>query len=316
MHGLEKITYPCSIDSSFQPAYRLLASGSDARPLLVALHTWSCSCDTGIERYYELCREKNWHLIYPEFRGMNNTPAACGSDLVVADIADAALYMQQNHAVDSSRVYLSGGSGGGHATLLLAGRRPELWAAASAWCPISDIVAWHRQCLNTRHRAYAEHIEQACGGNPMSDASAMQEAVKRSPLTYLKNASAVPLDISTGIHDGHTGSVPVSQAIHAYNLLASEIDRIATADIEYIVSQEQVPEHLLWTEEDPAFGENKVYLRKQSNLVRLSIFEGGHDLLSWPAFDWLEKQRKGKPADWTSGKPFAEKGAAENQLSH
>ncbi len=315
MNSLEKITYPCSIDNSFQPAFRLLASGTSPRPLLVALHTWSCTCETGIERYTELCRQKNWHLIYPDFRGPNNTPQACGSDLVVADIADAAIYMQKNFAVDSSRVYLSGGSGGGHATLLVAGRRPELWAAASAWCPISDIAAWHRECLDTRHHGYAEQIELACGGSPLNKAAAWQEALKRSPLTYLQNASGVPLDISTGIHDGHTGSVPVSQAIQAYNLLAAPPDKIGQEDIEYIVTHERVPQPLLWADHDPAFGAYKVYLRKQSNLVRLSLFEGGHDLLSWPTFDWLERQQKGHAADWATGKPWPKESSGSKALS-
>ncbi len=315
MHGIEKITYPCSIDSSFQPAFRLLASGTSPRPLLVALHTWSCNCEKGIDRYYQLCREKNWHLIYPDFRGANITPEGCGSDLVVSDIEDAAVYMQRNFAVDASRTYLSGGSGGGHATLLVLGRRPAIWAAASAWCPISDIAAWHRECLNTRHQGYSGHIELVCGGSPLVKASAWEEALKRSPLMYLKNASGVPLDISAGIHDGHTGSVPVSQAIHAYNLLAAENEQISQEDIAYIVTNERVPTHLLWPGQDPAFGSNKVYLRKQSNLVRFSLFEGGHDLLSWPAFDWLERQQKGQTADWASGKPKPENPPGDNQLS-
>lgn len=316
MVGLKKINYPCTIDNSLQPAYCLLASGAAARPLLVALHTWSSTCEIGIENYYDLCREKNWHLIYPEFRGPNNTPSACGSDLVVSDIADAAIYMCSSHAVDESRVYLCGGSGGGHATLLIVGRRPELWTAASAWCPISDVAAWHRECLHTRHQGYAAHIEKACGGSPLNCAAAWKEALQRSPLTYLKKTCPVPVDINTGIHDGHTGSVPISHAIHAYNLLASREDEITDEDIKYMVDRERVPEHLLWSEEDQAYGSKKVYLRKQSNMVRLSLFEGGHDLISWAAFEWLERQQKGKPADWANGKAAAEKVAPEKKLGH
>lgn len=315
MTNLEKIFYPCHIDSSLQPAFCQPATGSSPRPLLVALHTWSYNCEIGIERYTELCRQKNWHLIYPEFRGPNNTPSGCGSDLAVADIADAALFMQKNNAVDASRIYLTGGSGGGHATLLVAARRPEIWAAASAWCPISDLAAWHRECLKTRHKGYSEHIERACGGSPINHAAAWQEALKRSPLTYLQNACGLPLDISTGIHDGHSGSVPVSQAIHAYNLLAAPEDRISDEDIEYMVIKELVPEHLRWPDQDPAFGGYTVYLRKQSRLVRLSLFEGGHDMLNWPAFDWLERQQKGKVADWAAGEPWLEHPEGSNALS-
>lgn len=315
MPELETITYPCSIDNSLQPAFRLLATGSAPRPLLVALHTWSWNFEKGVERYVELCRVKNWHLIYPDFRGPNNRPESCGSDLVVADITDAAIYMQREYAVDPARVYLSGGSGGGHATLLLAGRRPDIWAAASAWCPISDIAAWHRECLNTRFHAYAEHIELACGGSPLNNAKAWAEALKRSPLTWLKAASALPLDINTGIHDGHTGSVPVSQAIHAFNLLADPRDRISQQDLQMIVDGEKVPEHLRWPEQDPSFGPYTVYLRKQSRNVRLTLFEGGHDLLTGPAFEWLDQQAKGREAVWATGKAGPENTSAGNELS-
>ncbi|MFA6930208.1 MAG: prolyl oligopeptidase family serine peptidase [Lentisphaeria bacterium] len=315
MQNLQKITYPCSIDNSLQPAYQLLASGTSPRPLLVALHTWSGNYENGIERYVDLCRQKNWHLIYPNFRGPNNTPDACGSDLVTVDIGDAAIFMQKNFLVDPSRIYLSGGSGGGHATLLVAGRYPEIWAAASAWCPISDIAAWHRECLDTRHQGYADHIELACGGNPTTHAKAWSEALKRSPLTYLKNAANLPLDINTGIHDGHTGSVPISQAIHAYNLLANRDEQIAQQDIDWMLAEEKVPKHLRWLENDPAFGTYLVYLRKQSKRVRLTLFEGGHDLLIWPALDWLERQKKGQQPDWTPGKPNPTSASGNNELS-
>ena len=62
-------------------------------------------------------------------------------------------------------IYIIGGSGGGHAALLLAARYPELWTAVSAWCPISDIAAWHKQCQDRALR-YAKDIEQICGGDP------------------------------------------------------------------------------------------------------------------------------------------------------
>jgi hypothetical protein len=210
--------------------------------------------------------------------------------------------MLQECSADPSAIYLLGGSGGGHCSLLLAGRRPDLWTAVSSWCPISDIALWHQESTE-RNSGYATHIEQACGGNPAESAEALKEARLRSPLTWLKNAvGKLPIDISTGIHDGHTGSVPVGQAIRAFNALAAENDRISDEDIDFIEKTETVPDHLKAKEQDPAFGTRTIYLRKVSGMVRLTLFEGGHEAFPAVAAEWLARQSEGHPADWTAGK--------------
>ncbi len=305
MNAATTISYFCKFDKSMQKAQFLAAEGDEPRPLLVGLHTWSYTYTKGADGYIKLCQEKNWNLIFPDFRGPNWNVDGCGSELVVSDLEDAVAYMKKTVKVDPKRVYLVGGSGGGHCSLLMAGRRPDLWSAVSAWCPISDVAAWHQQCLAIGNfKEYSEHIEQSCGGNPATDQAARKEATKRSPLTWLPNATNVTLDISTGIHDGHTGSVPISQAINAYNVLAAPEDRIADADIQFMVDNESVPPHLAATDadQDPALG-RVIHLRKQSNNVRLTLFEGGHDLIPYAAVAWLEKQQSGTAPDWSTGKP-------------
>lgn len=311
MSAVQEILYPCKIDRSMQEAQFFSASGSEPRPLIVCLHTWSYDHrQKTFARYAELAQIKNWHMIFPKFRGPNWLPEGCGSEMVVSDLEDAVSYVKSTVAVDFSRVYLTGGSGGGHCSLLMAGRRPDLWTAVSAWCPISDLALWHTQS-KIRKNAYAEHIETACGGIPGESGSALREARKRSPLTWLSNAAGiVPIDIGTGIHDGHTGSVPVGQAIRAFNLLAAPEDRISEADIAFIEEKEQIPGHLAAYFEDPAYGDRKIHLRKQSRLVRLTLFEGGHDMLPEPAFDWLGRQSAGRTPDWSAGKAFTAFGNA------
>ena len=56
---------------------------------------------------------------------------------------DAIAYARSTTAVDARRIYLIGGSGGGHMALMMAQAAPELWAGVSAWVPISDLAAWH-----------------------------------------------------------------------------------------------------------------------------------------------------------------------------
>ena len=301
--SVREITFFSEADGSMQPALFCPAQGDGPRPLVVALHTWSYGMAGGGEKFFPGCAKRNWHCIYPEFRGPNWRPEACGSDLVVSDLAGAVAYVKANYPVDDSRVFLVGGSGGGHASLLLAGRHPELWTAAAAWCPISDIAKWHDSCLKVeRDKAYSEHIRLACGGDPSKDAAAYGEAMKRSPVTYLAAARGKTIiDIGTGIHDGHTGSVPVSQSIEAFNLLAAGPDRIGEADIEYMVRHEAVPEHLRFDGEDPAYGEHRVLMRRVSGMVRLTIFEGGHDILPGASLGFFDHQRRGAAPVWDSG---------------
>ncbi len=308
---MQELTYPCKIDSSMQQAFVHFADSSSPRPLLVALHTWSNDHRNGYELYSKYCIDNDWNMIYPEFRGPNWTSKACCSQYVVSDLEDAVAFMKLVANVDPTRIYLTGGSGGGHCSLYLAGRRPDLWTAVSAWCPISDVAAWYSQCKGTRFNLYAEHIELAMG-NVTEDENAAEEARLRSPLTWLQNAMELPVDISTGIHDGHTGSVPVSQALNAYNALALPEDRIRSDYIDYIVQNEALPEELEGMHaEDPSYKGRKIILRRASRNVRLTLFEGTHEIFAATACQWLAKQVRGQKPDWSAGTDCTEDGPTE-----
>lgn len=297
-----------SYDGSCQPAY-FLPPPPDAcgpAPLLVCLHTWSFGLEN--RTYSALganeASQRGWAMIAPEFRGPNDHPTACGSDAAVSDIADAvgfALSAAPNR-IDPDRVYLIGASGGGHAALLMAGRHPGLWAGVCAGCPISDLARWHEEtsrssCGNNR---YAHMLEQVCGGTP---AGKNDEYLHRSPLAFLGNASGLPVDICEGIHDGHGAfSVPVGHSIRAFNALADDADQIDEETISEIERSETIPQEMRFKGKDPFFGkEAPVLLRRVSRNVRLTLFEGGHAFNFAHGVDWLSRQRRGRPADWSIG---------------
>ena len=310
---VEKVFVPSSADNSFQDAYFCQAEVSGPRPLLVGLHTWSMYYRDGFDRFRDVCEKMGWDLIYPNFRGPNWTSQAMGSHYVVTDIMDARQYAIEHSDIDQERIYLAGGSGGGHASLLMAGRTPKAWAGISSWCPISDVEAWHDQCLPKEGcRPYAMEVEAAVGGNPNENLLAHLRCEERSPLTWLPAAAnQVTLDINTGIHDGHTGSVPVSHAVRAFNAVASPEDRIAESDIQTMVETQTVPSHLRWNGTDPAYGKYTVLLRRVSGRVRLTLFEGGHDLVLPAALAFLDKCRYHQQPDWSPRQPVLPFGDSE-----
>ena len=289
-----EIKYSSNADNSKQPAlyYKPLESVS-ARPLLVGLHTWSGDYKQGSSAVYaNWCIEKKWNFIHPNFRGPNRRPEATGSELVVADILGAVEYAMKNGFVDERRIYLVGASGGGYASLLMAGRAPEVWAGVSAWVPISDLAKWHTETSKRKLR-YASEIEKSIGGKPISGSKPAAEAKKRSAITYLPHAKGVAIDINAGITDGHNGSVPISHSLEAFNVLATPEDRLPAEVIAGFVKTAKVPPILIGQAPvDASYGKNRVLFRRESGAVRVTIFQGGHEIIPQAALQWLEKQKR------------------------
>lgn len=264
-------------------------STSEPHPLVVFLHPWSgnYTYKTGIGMA-QGCIQNGWAYIQPNFRGPNNRPEALGSELAIADIANAVAYARQNGKIDPRRIYLAGASGGGHAAMLAIGRLPGLFAAVSAWVPITDIAAWYKQCRDSNHPEYVRDIEAACQGAPVAGSPSEKEAEARSPLTHLAKAGPILVDLNTGIHDGHKGnSVPISHTILAYNLLAKPEDRFSEADIARMISEEAIPSELLFKGVDTSYSPRKVLLRRSSGNVRVTVTDGKHEIIVPAALAWL-----------------------------
>jgi len=304
--GISEIQYHSAADNTQQPALFYAPPTEEKKPLLVALHTWSSNYKQSEPDYARWCIQNGWCFIHPDFRGPNWTPQALGSELVVEDIVSAVRHMETNCQVDTNRIYLIGVSGGGHAALLMAGRRPDIWAGVSAWCGISDVGRWWQE--HSGQSGYSANVVAACGGNPQTNTAAAAECAKRSPLAYLKNAGAVNLDINAGVKDGHAGSVPFTQSLRAFNAVAPANDRIEEADIEQYYRDMKVPAHLAGLavkETDALYGRRQPLFRKTSQNVRVTIFEGGHEIIPTAALNWLAQQRKGSPAVWDIKSPIS-----------
>jgi len=176
--------------------------------------------------------------------------------------------------------------------MLMAGRHPDVWAAASAWVGISDLVAWHRFHADG---PYGEMIRKSCGGRPGDSAEVDDEYRERSPLTFLAGAVDLPLDIAAGVHDGHHGSVPIHHSLDAFNVVAKAAGEQSVGDdeIEQLSSETRRLAMPLDSDlaEDRALG-RRIYLRRQAAASRVTIFEGDHEGIATAAFDWLARHDK------------------------
>lgn len=271
------------------------AQGAPA-PLLVALHTWSSDFkqSTGGD-YLKECQKRGWVMIHPDFRGPNRRPEACASELAVQDVLDAVAYAKAHARVDERRIYVVGASGGGYMALVMAHRTPKLWDGVSSWVPISDLAAWHRECSQAKPpRGYYRDVEKVCGGPPSAATEA--EYRNRSPLFYLSAAKGVTLDVNAGIHDGHTGSVPISHTLRAFNVLAEAngcTDKtLAESDIAAMTSTRKVPESLAAERDAEPGRKHKVLFIRMAGPARVVIFEGGHQIDVPAALNWLAQRRK------------------------
>jgi pimeloyl-ACP methyl ester carboxylesterase len=333
--AISTVKVTSSLDGSEQPSLfyncstplSSSSSSSSRYPLLIALHTWSADYRQGGGQivFAEWCIQQQWHLLHPNFRGPNDgtTRDACGSDRAIQDILDAVQYVTETtQTVDPDRIYVVGVSGGGHMALLLASQYPQRWAGVSAWAAISDLHRWWKErasessssaeCPNHTHfQKYARDIEAVVGGKPDgSDQAVMDECQRRSPVTYLSalTTECVSLDINAGIRDGRKGgSVPFSHSLYAFDALCSSDDAVGEEWIQDFYRNAKVPDstrHFGTSDDgakpgnDPFYPHRDIHYRRTVGNSRVTIFEGGHEILQGAALNWLCHQRRTMPTCW------------------
>ncbi len=313
--GVREVHYRSDGDDSMQPALIWIPESEQPVPLLVALHTWSSDYRQagGEVQYAKWCQQAGWAFIHPNFRGINKTPEAMGSDLVVADIRSAVEFTKSETSVDVNRIYCIGVSGGGHASMLMAAREPELWAGVSAWCGISDIAAWHHQCKGTSFDRYATMIESALGGAPDASTELHDAAWHRSPLNWIAKADRLPpLDLNHGINDGRAGSVPFTHSMLAFHAAVPASAALNVDAVEELYQTRTVPgelQRINAAKPDSLYGNHVPIFRRTVGTSRLTLFDGGHEIVHEAALNWLAAQAKGRPVNWNPNRsiPFTVK---------
>ncbi len=268
---------------------------SQPTPLFVFLHSWSSDYTQDNTKWFMECVKHRWIWLHPNFRGINQSPKACGSKFARQDILDAIALARETWNVDEERIYMAGVSGGGHMSLLMAGHHPDSFSAVSSWVGPTDLAEWHRfHMKNGKPQKYAQMIEASLSGPPGELVERDADYKDRSPVFHLHQTRDLPVSIWAGIEDGHSGSVPVSHSLRAFNAIAKGrgTELISETTIQELVAKKPLssaqPEP---TKINETLG-RKIHLRRTSGPSMVTIFEGGHESIPTAAFEWLKKQKR------------------------
>jgi hypothetical protein len=164
-------------------------------------------------------------------------------------------------------------------SMLMASYYPNKFSAVSSWVGISDLEKWHASTqLKPETLHYAKELERCIGGLPNTSDAIKNELKMRSPIYHLAKAADVPLDINTGVHDGHTGSVPVSQSFEAFNVIlrAKHKPEIPSGEITKWTATGLEEKEYPAVINDDSYS-RKILFRSQIDNSRLTIFEGAHE---------------------------------------
>jgi len=286
----EEIAITSSVDGTTQPAIFYKSTGTQPNPLVVSLHTWSGGYDQKDTLAWQ-CISNNYNYIHPHFRGPNNTFEACGSPLAISDIEDAIAYAIDNSNADTNNIHIVGVSGGGYATLLAYMNCKHPVRSFSAWVPLSNLIDWYYESEGRRNK-YGRDIAQATTGKSFTKTYYFDptEARKRSPIfmtTPIEDRVNSKLLLFAGVHDGYTGSVPVTHSINFYNKIVKDYD---SHESEFLVKTDEIIQLLTYRgtpdlKKDSLENRAIHYRNSYDDKIQIILFEGSHEMLSNIALD-------------------------------
>ena len=158
---------------------------------------------------------QGWLVLEPNYRGSNNLgnafEIAINQDAGAGpgrDVMAGVEMLKRRGVVDASRIAVGGWSYGGYMTSWLIGNYPEVWKAAVAGAPVTDIVDQYTLSDNNVMRAEQYGPSPYVGDNLKSYAA-------QSPITYAWRVKAPTLIMS----DVGDWRVTTTQAYKLYHAL-------------------------------------------------------------------------------------------------
>jgi len=166
----------------------------------------------------------------------------------------------------------------------------------SAWVAITDLVKWFYESEG-RKSGYSKDISKVTGGwtDEKNYSVGLEEAIQRSPYymkTPVEKRKFSKLNIYAGIHDGYTGSVPITHSLLFYNKVVKDFD---PAEEKALIPDQDILEMItsrnFKNKPGASIGNRLIHYEKSYNdRIRIVIFEGGHEQLIDVALGNLERK--------------------------
>lgn len=177
--------------------------------------------------------------------------------------------------------------------LMVAAKHPELFAGVSIWAAMTNLRDWHQEMMLRTFKDYTHQLEVAFGGLPSEKPSTYW---LRSPVSKTDRLKDTPIDLNAGITDGHHGTVAISHSLNFFNAICAKHDRLSVDIARKLMEgkQEQFPSNEIVYRPpiDPIYGAKRVLFRRESENIRLTIFDGDHEMITDAAIDWLSHRSR------------------------
>jgi dipeptidyl aminopeptidase/acylaminoacyl peptidase len=185
-------------------------------PLVLYIHGGPTSTSLeGFSPAPQIFAAHGWLVLEPNYRGSNNAGNAFQTAIVRdagagpgRDVMAGVALLEQRGLVDETRIAVSGWSYGGYMTSWLLGNYPQVWRAAVAGAPVTDLVDQYTLSDN--------NIQRSAGYGPSPFVGdALKAYAAMSPITYAWRIRAPTLIMS----DVGDWRVTTTQAYKLYHAL-------------------------------------------------------------------------------------------------
>jgi dipeptidyl aminopeptidase/acylaminoacyl peptidase len=193
-------------------------------PLVVYIHGGPVAASLqGFSTGPQIFAAHGWLVFEPNYRGSDDAGDAFQTAIIHdasagpgRDIMAGLAALEARGLVDKTRIAVSGWSYGGLMTSWLIGNYPDVWRAAVAGAPVTDLVDQYTLSDNNVQRAVAY------GPSPFVGAEAMKAYAAQSPITYAWRVKAPTLIMS----DVGDWRVTTTQAYKLYHALKDNHVRV------------------------------------------------------------------------------------------